>query len=1258
MARAAVPSLISYTGRLTNSAGTPTTSSQNIIFRIYDAATGGNKLYESATYAVTPDSGGVFSVLIGSQGDTTGLASAFDNVNTYLEVTVGSETLSPRIQLASAPYSFKAASADVALSVPNGSITSAKIANGTIERTNVKSGEFVKGIAAGTNVTISDTEGGGTGIVTINATGGGGGTGTVTSVGSGTGLTGGPITTTGAISIANGGVSATQLADNSVDLAGTKVTGTLALSKGGTGATTQTGAFNALSPLTIKGDIIARDATNNVRMPVGIDGQILSADSAQSAGLKWVAAGGTGTVTSVGSGTGLTGGPITTTGSLSIANGGIGATQLANGSVDLAGTKVTGTLPISNGGTGATAKLAAFDALSPTSAKGDLIANNGTNNVNLTVGTNGQVLSADNTQTTGLKWVNTATGTVTSVGTGTGLTGGPITTSGTINVDVGTTANKIVQLDGTAKLPAVDGSALTGLTKGQVGLGNVQNVDTTNASNISSGTLAIAEGGTGQSTQTTAFNALSPLTTKGDIIARDTTNNVRVLVGTDGQVLSADSLQTSGLKWVNSSTGTVTSVGSGTGLTGGPITGSGSLAIDTTVVPRLNAANTFSQADAGNLLTINQTGAGGILDLQVGGSSKVSVNNSGQIVSTVATGTAPLTVASTTKVTNLNADLLNGQSASYYTNASNINAGTLGIANGGTGLTSFLQGDLVYASAANTLSALPKNATATRYLSNTGTSNNPAWNQVNLANGVTGNLPVANLNSGTGASASTYWRGDGTWASAGTGTVTSVGSGTGLTGGPITGSGTLAIDTAVVPQLGAANTFTAAGTALTVNNNASIGGTLTNTGVINANGGISTTAGNLSLSSTGGTISTSNNISQTGASTFSTGTGAVSLNGNVSVATGKTLTVTGGTINAGDTSTNTGKLILFPASANSTTIQPGLAGSALIFTLPTSAGSNGQVLSTNGTGTLSWTNAGSGDFLANGTVAMTGNLNMGNNSITNLGVASASLTRAGAHALTLTTTAATNVTLPTSGTLATLAGTETLTNKTLTDTLTTLQNNADNTKKVQLDASGVTTAQTRSWTVGSGIPQNVQVFATTGTSTWTKPAGVSTVYVQVWGAGGGGKTGTNNAANGGGGGGGYSAGLVSVIENVTVTVGAGGGAGAAGGSSSFAGVTTLTGNGGAAGTASGGAGGTGTLGTINLPGAAGTAGDAIDGCSGGNGGGSPFGGAGGGGGPGGNAGGGNIAGASGTLPGGGGGGGSDATGTGGSGANGLVIVSY
>jgi hypothetical protein len=56
--------------------------------------------------------------------------------------------------------------------------------------------------------------------------------------------------------------------------------------------------------------------------------------------------------------------------------------------------------------------------------------------------------------------------------------------------------------------------------------------------------------------------------------------------------------------------------------------------------------------------------------------------------------------------------------------------------------------------------------------------------------------------------------------------------------------------------------------------------------------------------------------------------------------------------------------------------------------------------------------------------------------------AGGSLTLAGADALTLTTSAATDVTLPTTGTLATLAGTETFTNKRITQRVVTTTDDA------------------------------------------------------------------------------------------------------------------------------------------------------------------------------------------------------------------------
>lgn len=138
-------------------------------------------------------------------------------------------------------------------------------------------------------------------------------------------------------------------------------------------------------------------------------------------------------------------------------------------------------------------------------------------------------------------------------------------------------------------------------------------------------------------------------------------------------------------------------------------------------------------------------------------------------------------------------------------------------------------------------------------------------------------------------------------------------------------------------------------------------------------------------------------------------------------------------------------------------------------------------------------------------------------------------------------------------------------------------------------------------TGGSSGLQSIQVFSSSGT--WTKPEGITKVFVSVCGGGGGGAGGTTTyPGGGGGGGGGLSIDMidVSAISEETVTIGAGGAGGASGGGTGSTGGTTSFG---AHCSATGGVGGQSSPGGIN-PGGAGGAGSGGDLSSGGGGGGS------------------------------------------------------
>ncbi len=203
-------------------------------------------------------------------------------------------------------------------------------------------------------------------------------------------------------------------------------------------------------------------------------------------------------------------------------------------------------MPTGGGGGGRDDKL--FDRQAQLVEVGDLVKQQASNA--------GKVIGTDGTS---LAWV--AGGGVTSVsGTAPIVSSGGATPVISLAGNYGDTQNPYASKTANFVLAAPNGTAGVPTFRAIVAADiPTLNQNTTGTAANVTGTVAIANGGTGQTTQTDAFDALAPTTSKGDLIAHNGTDNVRVAAGTNGFVLTADSSAAAGVAWAAASGGGISS---------------------------------------------------------------------------------------------------------------------------------------------------------------------------------------------------------------------------------------------------------------------------------------------------------------------------------------------------------------------------------------------------------------------------------------------------------------------------------------------------------------------------------------------------------------------------------------------------------------------------------------------------------------------------------------------------------------------------
>jgi hypothetical protein len=249
--------------------------------------------------------------------------------------------------------------------------------------------------------------------------------------------------------------------------------------------------------------------------------------------------------------------------------------------------------------------------------------------------------------------------------------------AGNVNLSVNGTANVLVvtatganiagTLNATGNANVGNIGAAAGVFSGNVTAGNA-NVTGQLISTIATGTAPLVVTSTTLVANLNANvlqgNAPATAATANSITQRDTNGNITAnfFIGNGSQLTGITATQVSGIA---NGTSNINIPASGGNVNTSVAGNANILVVTGTGVNVAGTLNATGNANVGNL------GTGGLISA-TGNVSGGNITTAGQLVSTISTGTSPLSVTSTTVVTNLNANLLNGATTATAATASTI----------------------------------------------------------------------------------------------------------------------------------------------------------------------------------------------------------------------------------------------------------------------------------------------------------------------------------------------------------------------------------------------------------------------------------------------------------------------------------------------------------------------------------------------------------------------------------------------------------